>query len=100
MTPLTTTKPTTIAQRNEQRARRLIEPGLCDPASVTTTTARLIAATIHAGPYTALGRFAACGAFDAARIRDELDRLSSDQIPKPWRRALGTYITEAHRGTA
>lgn len=99
MTTQTISRPTTMAARNERLARRLINTAITAEQPLTTAAARLIAATIHTGPYTALERFARCGALEGDRALDELHHLTDDGLRRHWRQALATFITaEARRG--
>lgn len=101
------------ADANERHAVQVINRSMnlarASSRPISQRGARLIAATIHLGPHTALGRFAATGTLSspsvASRATDELfDTYGNSTIPRPWWRALGTYLDayidrEARRGT-
>lgn len=83
---------------NEQRARTLIDQSVEDANSaggtISRETARLIAATIHHGPTTALGRFAATGTLHPLAATVELWDSSIHELPTAWWRALDLYLSE------
>lgn len=98
----TITQPATVAERNERHARRVINNALrfAPNGTISARTARLIAATVHAGPYSALWRFATTGVLDAAWAATELAGCK-DELPAPWMRALDQYLRqEVPHGTA
>lgn len=75
------------------RARELIELGLAiDPEARSETLARLIAASVHDGADTTLGRFAATGTLAAQAALKELNRLRVPFEQEVWVDALGRYI--------
>lgn len=96
MKTTTATKATTITEHNERRARRLINNALRytpNGTGISARTARLIAATIHAGPYSALWRFATTGYLDAGWAATELAGCK-DELPAEWLRALDEYLRQ------
>lgn len=91
MNPSTTTR-TSLPDETE-KAGQLIELGLAvDPAARSVTVARLIAASLHAGPDTALEHFASTGALDAQAALDELNQLVVPFHQEGWVETLGRYI--------
>lgn len=83
--------------RNEHVARRRINKAIAETpvgGSIPTPTARLIAATIHGGPDTALSRFAATGELDPNQSVRELDDIAFHQLPPDWWLALDAYLRE------
>ncbi len=75
------------------RARELIELGLAiDPEARSETLARRIAASVHDGVDTALGRFAATGTLAAEVALKELNGLRVPFEQEVWVDALGRYI--------
>lgn len=90
-----------LEERSEQLAQSRIEHGLAlarlNDEPILTETARLIAATIHRGPTTALCRFAAGGSLkgvDLLQAHQELWDASVEETPIPWWRALDAYLTD------
>lgn len=84
---------TTAAPDETDRAREVIELGLAlDPEARSETLARLIAASLHEGPYTALERFAATGTLSAEPALRELNDLRVPIEQEGWVDALGRYI--------
>ncbi|MBM7502925.1 hypothetical protein ACFPER_05560 [Agromyces aurantiacus] len=74
-------------------ARQLIELGLAlDPEARSETLARLIAASLHEGPGTALERFASEGELDAESTLRELNDLRVPLEQEGWVDALGRHI--------
>ncbi|MDQ4213754.1 hypothetical protein [Microbacterium capsulatum] len=85
---------TTIPAPDEtERARQLIELGLAvDPEARSQTLARLIAASLHQGPDTALGRFASTGQLDQQACLDELNQLRVPFEQEAWIDAFGRFV--------
>lgn len=84
---------TTAASDETDRAREIIELGLAlDPEARSQTLARLIAASLHDGPDTALARFAATGVLDPEFALQELNDLRVPLEQEGWVDALGRYI--------
>ncbi|WP_298868505.1 hypothetical protein [uncultured Microbacterium sp.] len=63
-----------------------------DPHSQNTFLAQLIAATLHDGPETALGIFAATARLDAGEALVELNAVVVPLEREPWVDLLGHYI--------
>jgi hypothetical protein len=84
---------TTQAPDESARARQQITEALGRGHDhIDHATARLIAATIHPGPETALEAFAATGRFDVVQLERE---LRQNRYPFPqelWRGALLGYL--------
>ena len=84
---------------NQKQARHLIEQAIAMAPTgqpIRTPAARLIAATIHRGPGTALSRLASTGETDRLRALEELERTSARDLPATWRTALEDFLrTEA-----
>lgn len=78
----------------------LIATSLNDRDIVQTTisrdAARRLAATMHTGPATALGRFAATGELDVARATVELWDHVTDAPPEWWE-ALDRFLDQEVR---
>lgn len=93
---MTTT--TNESHPNEAQARREIDRAVAAANSsrsvISDGTARLIAATIHEGPGTALERFAATGQLDHAGASTELWDLPIDSVPADWWRAMDHFLDE------
>ena len=87
MTPILTTPDQT------DWARKLIELWMSvDPEAQDTALARLIAATLHGGPDSALERFAGTGTLDR---EDALAELNDVRVPlerEGWVDLLGRFI--------
>ena len=85
---------TTIVGPDETgKARQLIELGLAmDPEARSETLARLIAASLHSGPGSALEAFAASGQLDRQRMLQELNGLRIPLDQEAWVDALGRFI--------
>lgn len=83
---------------NEHLARRRITRAVETAKNrgdvIDTDTARLIAATIHRGPTTALGRFAATGELDRQLAGIELWESNIHELRPSWWNALDTYLNE------
>lgn len=76
-----------------ERARTVISTWLAlSPHTQDRLLARLIAATIHDGPGSALERFAATGKLDAQEALDELNDVVVPIEREPWLDTLGRYI--------
>ncbi len=81
------------------RARELIEIGLAmDAESRSETLARLIAASLHGGPSTALEAFAATGRLDKQQMLQEVNDLRVPLEQEGWVDALGRYILQGAGG--
>ena len=63
-----------------------------DPEAQNEFLAQLIAATMHAGPDTALGIFAATGRLYAAEALEELNDVRVPLEREGWVDSLGRYI--------
>lgn len=84
---------TAVAPDETDRARQLIELGLAmDAEARSETLARLIAATLHNGPGSALEAFASTGALDRQRMLQELNDLRIPLDQEGWVDALGRFI--------
>lgn len=59
---------------------------------IPTATARLIAATIHHGPDTALGRYAASGQLDRRQAIEELSQTAINDLAPDWWLALDAHL--------
>lgn len=83
-----------------ETARELIDEALAswNGQSIATALARVIAASFHAGPDTALGRFAGSGELDVDQALIELRGTSTSRINWLWRGALAGYL-DGQRGT-
>jgi len=82
---------------NQKQAKHLIDHAIAvTPADMTIplSTARLIAATIHRGPGSALSEFASTGEVDHLRAADELEHTSIHDLPADWRTALQEFLTK------
>ncbi|SIM79007.1 hypothetical protein [Mycobacteroides abscessus] len=84
---------------NQKQARHLIDQAIAAAPTgqpIRTPAARLIAATIHRGPGTALSRLASTGETDRLRALEELEHTSARDLPATWRTALEEFLrTEA-----
>ncbi|MCU1580044.1 MAG: hypothetical protein JWP19_2248 [Rhodoglobus sp.] len=79
---------------NEAEATRRIGKALTILANgrvIDTATARLIAACLHAGPSSALFRFASSGELDRTAAITELQQ---QQVRPIWREALRRYLAQ------
>lgn len=100
---------TTIAKRapqllpvqeadNQRRAKALIEEAIAlakqNGMATTTAGARILAATIHQGPTTALCQFAATGTLEQLQATAELWGSSVNEVPVRWWRALDLYLQQ------
>lgn len=82
-----------ISPDETEKARELIELGLAlDPEARTDTLARLIAASVHGGPNTALGIFVSTGQLNASAALDELNAVVVPIEQERWVDALGHHI--------
>ena len=99
------TKPIRDAARRApdqtEKAREVIDQALAswDRESIGTAMARVIAASVHAGSDTALGRFAGSGELDATQAIIELRTTPRGEIHFLWRGVLAGYL-DGQRGTA
>lgn len=76
-----------------EKATFIIEAWLAlDHEAQDISLARLIAATIHAGPGSALERFAGTGELDAQKALEELNDVTVPIEREPWVDALGRHI--------
>lgn len=76
-----------------EKATFIIDAWLAiDPEAQNGFLAQLIAATIHDGPETALGIFAATGRLYAAEALEELNAVVVPLEREPWVDALGRHI--------
>ena len=92
MTSSTITTTAAVPDDTEQ-ARQLIEIGLhMDPSARSETLARLIAASLHDGPGTALEAFASTGELDAQAALEELGDVRVPIEQESWVTALGRFI--------
>lgn len=82
-------------------ARELIDETLAswNGEPIATALARVIAASVHAGSDTVLGRFAGSGELDADQALIELRAAPTDGTHWLWQGALAVYL-DAQRGTA
>ncbi|TAM66490.1 MAG: hypothetical protein EPN48_15575 [Microbacteriaceae bacterium] len=84
---------TAVTPDETGKARQLIDIGLAmDPEARSQTLARLIAASLHDGPGTALERFASTGQLNAQAALEELNDLRVPVQQEGWIDALGRYI--------
>lgn len=87
MTPILTTPDQT------NRAQELIELWMSiDPEAQVKALARLIAATLHAGPGSALERFASTGKLDPEAALAELNDVYVPLEREGWVELLGRFI--------
>ncbi|CAN5441957.1 hypothetical protein BH10ACT7_BH10ACT7_11010 [soil metagenome] len=84
-----------------EKARELIDDALAlwNGESIGTALARVIAASVHAGPDTALGRFAGGGELDVDQALTELHSIPKGEIHFLWRGVLAGYLHEQRGGT-
>jgi hypothetical protein len=93
MTPLLTTPDQT------DRAQELIELWMSvDPEAQDKALARLIAATLHGGPGSALERFAGTGKLDAEGALTELNTVRVPLDREGWVDLLGRFILSGAGG--
>lgn len=79
-----------------ERAKARITQGLYTADVVVDhATARVIAASLHGGPGTALEQFAATGRFDVAILTREVAALNVARRQEVWREALLRYLDVA-----
>lgn len=84
---------TTVSPDETDKARQLIELGLAmDAEARSETLARLIAASLHEGPGSALGEFASTGVLDRQRMLQELNGLRIPLDQEAWVDALGRFV--------
>ena len=75
------------------RAQELIELWMSvDPEAQDTALARLIAATLHGGPGSAMERFAGTGKLDPEGALTELNRVRVPLERECWVDLLGRFI--------
>ncbi len=84
-----------------EKARELIDGALAlwNGESIGTALARVIAASVHAGPDTALGRFAGGGELDVDQALRELHSIPKGEIHFLWRGVLVGYLSEQRGST-
>jgi hypothetical protein len=88
---ITTTAPRTDS--NEARAQQLIEIWIgLNPETQHVALARLIAATIHDGPGSALERFAGTGELDPEAALEELNKIRVPLEREDWVDVLGRFV--------
>ncbi|MBC9944192.1 hypothetical protein ICL81_06650 [Leucobacter sp. cx-328] len=93
--PSTTTTPSTqiSAPDQSEKATQIIKLALLlEPEAQGIAVARIIAATLHDGPGTALERFAATGNLDAESVLDELNDVRVPFEQEAWVDALARHI--------
>lgn len=76
------------------KAQELIDDALTswNGEPIATAMARVIAASIHAGPESALGRFAGNGELDLDQALIELRAIPKGEIRFLWRGVLAGYL--------
>lgn len=98
--PETTTAARTAPDQSIQ-ARQRINAALAKSSTmlIDAGTARIIAATVHSGPGTALYTFAATGVLHANAALAELRAVPPIELPGTWREAFTAFATaaEGHR---
>ncbi|HEY5319481.1 MAG TPA: hypothetical protein VIJ76_01255 [Galbitalea sp.] len=93
MTPILTTPDQT------DRAQELIELWMSvDPEAQDKALARLIAATLHGGPGSALERFAGTGTLDREDVLAELNDVRVPLEREGWVDLLGRFILSGAGG--
>lgn len=93
---ISTTAPRTDS--NEARAQQLIEIWIgLDPEAQHVALARLIAATIHDGPGSALEQFAGNGELDPQAALEELNDVRVPLEREDWVDVLGRFILSGNR---
>jgi len=81
------------------RAQELIELWMSvDPEAQAEALARLIAATLHAGPGSALERFAGTGKLDPEGALTELNKVRVPLEREGWVDLLGRFILSGAGG--
>ena len=96
------TSPITTSGALDQadRARSLVELWLTiDREAQDEAFARLIAATLHEGPGSALERFAGTGRLDIALALEELDDVQVPLEREEWVDSLGRFILSRKAGS-
>lgn len=87
-----------LSPGNEERAIARIERATAAAhragEPISTDTARLIAARIHQGEHTALGRFAANGRLYRDAAISELWETGINEIPIGWWRAFDQFLQQ------
>ncbi|QOD94066.1 hypothetical protein [Chryseoglobus sp. 28M-23] len=85
--------PTIITPDQTDKARQIITLMIAlDPEAQGHTLARLVAATLHGGPGTALERFASSGTLESEAALAELNELRVPLEQEDWIDTLGRYI--------
>lgn len=91
--------PTITTPDQTDRAQELIALWMSvDPEAQDKALARLIAATIHAGPGSALERFAGTGHLDAETALAELNKVRVSLEREGWVDLLGRFILSGAGG--
>ncbi|MBX3195395.1 MAG: hypothetical protein KF727_09920 [Microbacteriaceae bacterium] len=81
------------APNQTERASQLIELWLTlDLEAQHATLARLIAASVHPGPGSALERFAGTGALDAQTALEEINEARVPLEQEVWLDTLGRFV--------
>lgn len=90
--------PSSLSPSNEEQAIARIEQAIATAnraaQPISSDTARLIAARIHQGEHTALGRFAATGRLYRDAAATELWETGINEIPIGWWRAFDQFLRE------
>lgn len=87
----TTTK--RIAPDQTERASQLIELWpILDLEAQHETLARIIAASVHPGPGSALERFAGTGLLDAQAVLEEINDARVPMEQEAWLDTLGRFV--------
>lgn len=94
--PETTTAARTVPDQSI-RARQHINMALAKSGTtlIDAGTARIIAATVHSGPGTALYTFTATGALHANAALAELRAVPPTELPGTWREAFTAFVSAA-----
>lgn len=90
MTPPITT--TATPDQSEKALQNITLMLSLDPEAQSETLARIIAATIHEGPGSALEGFAATGHLDPETMLQELNDVRVPLEREDWVDALGRYV--------
>lgn len=95
--PLDTTLPASLDQADT--ALRILDDWSYGDTNIADEgISRLLAATLHDGPGTALERFASTGELDAEAVLRELGAVTVPIEREGWVDALGRYIITNGRG--
>lgn len=89
------------APDQSDKARQVIDQALASWSgeSIGTALARVIAASVHAGSDTALGRFAGSGELAAGQALIELRAIPEGKLHFLWRGALAGYLHTQRGGS-